>query len=207
MKRKESRSGFEPRSESGKLVRGPVAFCQKLGPMCFHSRCVWPNPDQAIQIGSGGGGGGGRETVDYPVNMPDPIRIRSWSAGKHWPEAGRMILAHWLAFGPDPFGQNMAQSARIKSDPGRFCTILSGTSVVERNWVWKWETGKRAGCVLPETGPDVIPDQMCLAKPWPGHPDRIRVGFAQYDPCLLWKNGTESDAGSQIRPILAARWP
>ena len=40
-------------SESGKLVRGPVAFCQKPGPMCFQTRCVWPNPDQAIQIGSG----------------------------------------------------------------------------------------------------------------------------------------------------------
>ena len=39
-----------------------------------------------------------------PVNMTDPIRIRSGSAGKHWPEAGRMILAHRLASGPDPFG-------------------------------------------------------------------------------------------------------
>ena len=58
----------------------------------------------------------------------------------------------------------------------------------------------------------LLPDQMRLAKPWPGHPDRIRVGFVQYDPCLLWKNGTESDAGSRIQhirsgPILAARWP
>ena len=46
------------------------------------------------------------------VNMPDPIRIRSGSAGKHWPEAGRMILAHRLASGPDPFGQNLTQSAK-----------------------------------------------------------------------------------------------
>ena len=50
--------------------------------------------------------------------MPDPIRIRSGSAGKRWPEAGRMIPAHRLASGPDPFGQNLAQSARTKSDPG-----------------------------------------------------------------------------------------
>ena len=28
--------------------------------------------------------------------MPDPIRIRSGSAGRHWPETGRMIPAHWL---------------------------------------------------------------------------------------------------------------
>ena len=53
-----------------------------------------------------------------PVNMTDPIRIRSGSAGKHGPEAGRVVLAHRLASGPDPFGQNLAQSARTKSDPG-----------------------------------------------------------------------------------------
>ena len=52
--------------------------------------------------------------------MPDPIRIRSGSAGKHWPEAGRMILVHWFASGPDPFGPNLTQSARTKSDPGWF---------------------------------------------------------------------------------------
>ena len=70
-----------------------------------------------------------------PVNMPDPIRIRSGSAGKNWPEAGRMILAHWLASGPDPFDQNLTQSARTKSHPRWFCTILSGTSAEERNRV------------------------------------------------------------------------
>ena len=68
----------------------------------------------------------------YPVNMPDPIRNRSGLAGKHWPEAGRMILAHRPASGPDPFGQNLAQSARTKSDPSWFCTILSGMSADER---------------------------------------------------------------------------
>ena len=40
-----------------------------------------------------------------PENMLDPIPIRSGSGRKHWPEAGRMILAHRLASGPDPFGQ------------------------------------------------------------------------------------------------------
>ena len=48
--------------------------------------------------------------ITNPVNMPDPIRIRSGSGGKHWPEAGRMILAHRLASGPDPFGQNLTQN-------------------------------------------------------------------------------------------------
>jgi len=42
-----------------------------------------------------------------PVNMPDPIRIGSGSAGKHRPKVGRMnlgILAQCLASGLDPFG-------------------------------------------------------------------------------------------------------
>ena len=47
-----------------------------------------------------------------PVNMQDPIRIRSGPAGKHCPEAGRMVLAHQIVSGPDPFGQNLTQSAR-----------------------------------------------------------------------------------------------
>ena len=65
--------------------------------------------------------------------MPDLIRIRSGSAWKHLPEVGRMILAHQLASGSDPFGQNLTQSARTKLDPGWFCTVLSRTSVEEQN--------------------------------------------------------------------------
>ena len=67
--------------------------------------------------------------IGLPVNMPDPIRIRSGSGRKHWPEAGRMILAHPFASGLDPFVQTLTQSARTKSYPGWFCTILSGMSV------------------------------------------------------------------------------
>ena len=52
-----------------------------------------------------------RSRLSDPVNMPDPIHIRSESVQKHWPEAGRMILAHQLASGPHPFGQILTQSA------------------------------------------------------------------------------------------------
>ena len=38
------------------------------------------------------------QPISIPVNMLDPIRIRSGLAGKHWPEAGQMILAHRLCF-------------------------------------------------------------------------------------------------------------
>ena len=58
--------------------------------------------------------------------MPDQIRIRSGSTRTRWPEAGRMILAHWLASGLDPFGQsltgvsqNQIRSALVSMyDPG-----------------------------------------------------------------------------------------
>ena len=108
--------------------------------------------------------GSGNFWITFPVNMPDPTRIRSGSAGKHWPEAGRMILAHWLASGPDPFGQNLTQSDRTKSDPSWFSTILSWTSVEERNRVWKWETGSRlvASCQKPG---QMIPAHQLASRP------------------------------------------
>ena len=150
------------------------------------------------------------QPVSVPVNITDPIRIRSGLAGKLWPEAGWMILAHRLASGPDPFGQNVTQSARTKSDPGWFRTILSRTSVEERNQFWKLETGagrfrsvrNRAQRFLHTS---LLPDQMCLAKPWPCRPSRSDPG--QFG--TIWSMAfflfffsktkvTEMDAGSQI---------
>ena len=154
-----------------------------------------------------------RQEEDIPINNWDPIRIRFGSAGKRWPEAGRMFLARRLASGPGPFGQSLTQTARTKLDLGWFCTILSGISGTES------ESGKlAAGRLRPARNragwfpfASLLPDQMRLAKPWPDHPDRIWVGSAQYDLCLLWKNGAETDAGSWIQhirygPILAACW-
>ena len=148
--------------------------------------------------------------IDCPVNMPDPIHIQSGLAQEHWPEVGQIILAHWLAFTLDLFGQHQ-QLARTKSDPAWFCTIWSGPSVEECNRVWKWETGSGLVTFCQKPG--------SMAKTWPGYPDRIRVGFAQYGPGFLWKNRTESDAETRIwpikydlaykiwsGPILAARW-
>ena len=84
--------------------------------------------------------------------MPDPVCIWARSAGKHWPEADWMILAHSLSSGPDLLGQNLAQSARNKSDLGWFCTVLSMTSVEEQNRVQKWETdsGLVVSCQKPD---------------------------------------------------------
>ena len=151
------------------------------------------------------------------VNMLKLICIWSGLAWKRWLEADQMILAHCLAPRPDPLGQNLTHSARTKS-------VWAGFAQHDPDHLWKnateSESGKLVVSWLPHarswswwflhTG--LLPDQMHLAKPWPGHPDRIWVSFAQYDPCLLWKIGTESDAGSRIRhirsgPIVAARWP
>ena len=91
--------------------------------------------------------------------------------------------------GPDrlgSIGQNLTQAAWTKSDPGWCCTILSGTTTEEWHRVWQSETGRNRARWFLLTS--LLPDQMHLTRPWPGHPDRIRVGFAQYDPCLLWKN-------------------
>ena len=54
------------------------------------------------------------------VNKPDPIRLPFGSDRKRRPEAGRMILAHWPASGPDPFCPDLIQSARTNSNPAVF---------------------------------------------------------------------------------------
>ena len=142
-----------------------------------------------------------------PVNMPDPIRIRARSAEKHWPEEGRIILAHWLvASEPDPFGQNLSQSARTKSNLGWVCIILSGTSVEERNRVWKWETSSRPvtscqkpGLTIPShwlaSRPDVFgktltrpsrldPRQLCTVWPMPSLEKQNWKWCGKSDPAI-----------------------
>ena len=108
--------------------------------------------------------------------MPDSIRLRSGSAGKHWPEAGRMVLAHRLASGPDPFGQNLTQSARTKSDPGWFCTVLSGTSVEQRNRVSNWETGSGSVASCQEPGQMIPAHRLASRCVWPNPDQAIQMG-------------------------------
>ena len=144
--------------------------------------------------------------------MPDPIRIRSGSA---WlPD--RIRLAKTWHNQPELNQIRLVLHSIIRDVCGR-----TEPSLKVGNWL-------RAGCILPEIGPDDSCTPACfrtgcvwpkpwqnhpdLAKPWQDHPDWIRLGLAQYDPCLLQKSGTETDAGSRIwyirsGPILAARWP
>ena len=51
----------------------------------------------------------------------------------------------------------------------------------------------------------LLPDQMCLAKPWPGHPDWIRVGLAQMIQAFFgkkrnWNGCGKLDPAYTIRP-------
>ena len=144
--------------------------------------------------------------------MPDPIRIRSRSGWKYWPEAVRMILAHRLASGPDRFGQNLTQSARTKP---------SGSELVLHNIIrdvcgrtkTESESGKLVAVRLRParnrarwfllTG--LLSDQMRLAKPWPGHP-KIRSGSVLHSMIHAFFEKTElkrmrkSDPAYTIRP-------
>ena len=149
--------------------------------------------------------------------MQDLIHIWSGSAGKHWPEAGQM-------------------SPHIGLLPDQICLAKTRHSQPELNWIWagfaqyysgclwknwtKSESGKLiAGRLHPARNwaqsflhTSLLPDQMCLATPWPDHPDWIQVSFALYDPCLLWKNRTKTDVGSrnwhiQSGLIPATCWP
>ena len=124
-----------------------------------------------------------------------------------------MILAHWLASGPDPFDPNLAQSTRTKSDQGWFCIILSGTSVEEGNRAWKWETSSRPVASCQKPGPMIPahrlvfrPDEcsQTLTKPSRSDPGRFctvwsmpslektelkrkrEVGSGIYDPARFW---------------------
>jgi len=126
--------------------------------------------------------------------MTDPICIQAGMAGKHWPEVGWMILAHWLASRLDPFGQNLTQSARTKSDLGWFCTMIWDIcgrvqlSLKVGNWQW-------AGCVLPEIGLDDSCILACLKTRcvWP-NPDQaiqIRSGSVLHNMIHVFFEKTE----------------
>ena len=86
-------------------------------------------------------------------------------------------------------------------DPGQFCTIQSMPSLKEGHRIgcWKLVAGRFH---FAKTGPDdsCTPAFFWTGSVWPQpdsrlEPNRIWVGFVQYDPDCLWKNGTESDVG------------
>ena len=104
----------------------------------------------------------------FPVNVPDLICIRSRTAQKHWPEVGRMFLAHRLASGPDPFDQNLTQSARTQLDLGWFYSVWSGLVLLSMIW---------AGFTQYDLG--------WFYSVWSG-------------PSVLWKNATESESAKLV---------
>ena len=131
--------------------------------------------------------------------MPNSIRIRSGSTGKHWPEAGSDDSCTLASFRTGSVWRKPDSQPELNRIRDGFAQYYPGR-------LWKngteYESGKlvvgrlrsakdRARWFLHTS---LRLHQTCLAKPRPGYPDRIWVGFTQYDPCLLWKNGTEMDA-------------
>ena len=142
--------------------------------------------------------------------MPDPIRIQSGLAWKHWPEAGWVILAHRLASRLDLFGQNQTQSAKTKSDPGWFCTILSGMPVEERNRVWKWETGsgpvascRKPGLMIPSHQLASRPDVFGQTLTRPSRSDPGQFCTVWYIPSLEKQNWNRCRKSNQAYTIWA----
>ena len=134
--------------------------------------------------------------------MLDLICIRSRSGGKHWPEAGRMILAHQLASGLDPFGQKLTQSARTKSDLGWFCTVLSGSSVDNRTESKSWKLWLHPARNW-KPGP-MIPALACFQTRcvWPNPDQAIQIRSV-----LLLHNITHAFFGrTELKRMLAVRY-
>ena len=102
-----------------------------------------------------------------PVNMLDLICIWSGSAGKHWPEAGRMILAQCLL-------QNQIRLAKTWHNQPKLNQIQAGFAQYYPGCLWKngtksesWKTGsglvascQKPGLMIPAhrlaSGPDVF---------------------------------------------------
>ena len=107
------------------------------------------------------------------IGPDDSCTLASFRTGSVWPK-------------PDTIRQNLI-------GPGLLLHILIRTRL--RKNATESESGKLVAGRLHSvrTGPDdflhtsLILDQMRL--------DRISVGFAQYGPGLVWKNGSEYDAG------------
>ena len=141
----------------------------------------------------------------------------------------------WFPSGPDQLGSIGQKWAgwflHIGLLPDRICLAKTWHSQPELNWIWagfvqydpghiwkngtksksgKLVVGQKPGQMIPEhhlvSGPDAFGQTLT------GHLDWIWVSFAQCDPCFLWKNGAETDAGSRIQHIpsgliLTAHWP
>ena len=129
----------------------------------------------------------------------------------HWPEEGWMILAHWLASGPDLFSQNLTHSARTESDPGWFLTISSGTSTggsLQPSLKGKTGSGPVVSCQKPGL---MIPAHRLAYRPDAFHqtltrPTRSDLGWfctVRSMPSLVkrnWIGHGKLDQAYMIRP-------
>ena len=110
-----------------------------------------------------------------PVNMPHPNCIQPRSAQK-WAQCilHTGLLLNWICLAKMWYAHPEPNRIWAQHDPGQ---------------VWKWETCNGLDAFCQNWGRRFLhtrslPDQMHLAKTWPGYPGQIQAGFAQYDPGL-----------------------
>ena len=114
--------------------------------------------------------------------MPDLTGIWSRLAGKHWPEAGPIIVGRQFVSGPDPFGQNLMQSARTKLD-------LAGFAQCDSGHLWKNVTKSESG-VQPEFGTSGSCTPACFqircVWPYPDQDIQISSGSVLHNMSLAF---------------------
>ena len=117
-----------------------------------------------------------------------------------WPKPDSQPELNWISAG---FAQYYPGCLWKNGTAFESWKLVAGQLHPARNWArWFLHTS-------------LLPDQMHLAKPRPGHPDGTWVSFAQCDLCLLWKNGAETKQMWEVwsgiiilsSPNLAAPWP
>ena len=137
--------------------------------------------------------------IAYPVNMPDPIRIRSGSAWKHCPEARS---------GPDDSCTPACfrtGSVWPKHNQPELNRLRAGLAQYYPGRLWKngteSESGKLVAGRLCSASESFTPACLRTRFIWPKPDQATRTGFAQqnHDPGLHWKNG-RLDLASTTQP-------
>ena len=113
----------------------------------------------------------------------DSCTLACFRAGFVWPEPDTISQN---SIGPGLVLHNSIRDVCGRTEPSlKVAKLVAGRLRPARNLArWFLHTS-------------LLPDQMC----WPNPDQAIQIGFVRYDPCLLWKNGTETDAGNRTRHI------
>ena len=96
------------------------------------------------------------------------------------------------------------QSARTKSDPAWFCTECSELYMEECNRVWKWKNGSGPVVFCQNRAQgflhiSLLPDQMHLAKTWPGRHSRSNPDRFLHNKIMIWSFFERMEPMQEVR--------